>query len=79
MMNGAVVPGGSCRSTDCEIAAICATALSVLAPGWKKTFTTAVPRSVIDSMCSMSLTVVVRPRSKLVTIRNDSSSADMPP
>ena len=41
MMNGGVVPGGSWRSTDCEIAAICATAASVLAPGWKKTLTTA--------------------------------------
>ena len=30
-------------------------------------------------MCSMSLTVVVIPRSKLLTMRYDSSSADRPP
>jgi hypothetical protein len=42
---------------------ICATAASVFTPGWKNTLTTDVPRSVSDSMCSMSLTVVVKPRS----------------
>src|SRR3954466_5481644 len=79
MMNGGLVPGGSCRIADCEIDVICATADSVLVPGWKNTLTIDTPRSVCDSMCSMSLTVVVRPRSKPATMRVDISSADIPP
>ena len=63
MMSGGVVPGGSCRSCVCAIAATCAIAVSMFALGWKKTLMTAMPRSDCDSMCSMSLTVVVRPRS----------------
>src|SRR5215831_13025181 len=78
MMNGGLVPGGSWRTADCEIDVICATADSVLAPGWKNTLTIETPRSVCDSMCSMSLTVVVRPRSKPETMRFAISSADMP-
>src|SRR4051794_22403414 len=78
MMNGGVVPGGSLRSADCEIDVICATAASVLAPGWENTLTIDVPRSVCDSMCSISLTVVVSPRSKPETMRLDISSADIP-
>jgi hypothetical protein len=31
--------------------------------GWKKTLMTEMPGSEVDSMCSMSLTVVVSPRS----------------
>ena len=45
MMNGGLIPGGSCRSSVCEIAVICATAASTLTPGWKNTLTTATPRS----------------------------------
>ena len=78
MMNGGFVPGGSCRMADCEIDVICATAASVFVPGWKNTLTIDVPRSVCDSMCSISLTVVVRPRSKPDTMRLAISSADMP-
>src|SRR5215471_2458880 len=78
MMNGGLVPGGSLRSADCEIDEICATAASVLVPGWKKILTTEMPRSVCDSICSMSLTVVVRPRSNPETMRLAISSADMP-
>ena len=78
-MNGEVVPGGMLRSADCEIDVICATADSVFAPGWKNTLTIDVPRSDCDSMCSMSLTVVVMPRSKPLTMRCAISSADIPP
>src|SRR5213595_422578 len=78
MMNGGFVPGGSLRSADCEIDVICATAASVFVPGWKKILTTEIPRSVCDSICSMSLTVVVRPRSKPETMRLAISSADIP-
>ncbi len=63
MMNGGVVPGGICRSTVCEMAVTCAVAASMLAPGWKKILMTAMPVSDWLSMCSMSLTVVVSPRS----------------
>ena len=59
MTSGGVVPGGSWRSSVCETAVTWATARSIRAPGWKKTLTTATPRSDCDSMCSMSLTVVV--------------------
>ena len=38
--------------------------VSMLAPGWKNTLTTPMPSSDCDSMCSMSLTVVVSARSK---------------
>ena len=62
-MNGGCVPGGSCRNCDCAEAVTCATARSIFAPGWKNTFTTAIPRSDCDSTCSMSFTVVVRLRS----------------
>src|SRR4051812_19515842 len=79
MTNGGVVPGGGCRATPFEIDEICATAASTLTPGWKNVFTTATPRSEFDSMCSMSLTVVVIVRSKGVTIRAAISSADNPP
>ncbi len=47
----------------CEIAVTCAVAASMCAPGWKKILTTATPVSDWLSMCSMSLTVVVRARS----------------
>ena len=78
-MNGGNVPGGAWRIDDCEIEVICAIAASIFVPGWKNTLTIDWPRSVCDSMCSMSLTVVVRPRSKPETIRFASSSADIPP
>src|SRR6478736_925701 len=78
MMNGGCVPGGICRRLKFETAVIWAIACSVVAPGCRNTFTTAIPRSDCDSMCSMSLTVVVRPRSKFETMRFEISSADMP-
>ena len=60
MISGGVVPGGNCLSSVCEMAVTCATAVSIFAPGWKKTLMTAMPCSDWVSMCSMSLTVVVR-------------------
>ena len=63
MTSGGVVPGGICRRTVCAIAVTCDTAASMRAFGRKKIFTTEIPASVCDSMCSMSLTVVVTARS----------------
>ena len=62
-MKGGFVPGGMPRSTACEMAVTWPSASSMLTPGWKKTLTTAIPRSDCDSMCSMSLTFVVSERS----------------
>ncbi len=57
-MNGGVVPGGACRSSDCDTPVIWAYDRSSLTFGWKKYLTTAMPGSDCDSVCSMSLTVV---------------------
>ena len=35
MMNGGLVPGGSCRASPVRMAVICAMAASTLTPGWK--------------------------------------------
>ena len=50
----------------------------MLAVGWKKTLMTAMPASDVDSMCSMSLTVVVRLRSFCAAMRWPISCADRP-
>ena len=63
MTSGGVMPGGSWRSWACSMATTWAMAVWMLAVGWKKTLITATPASEVDSMCSMSLTVVVRLRS----------------
>ena len=63
MMSGGVMPGGSWRTCGCIAATTCAMAVWMLAVGWKNTLITVLPTSEVDSMCSMSLTVVVRPRS----------------
>ncbi len=57
------MPGGICLSTVCEIDATCAFATATLTPGWKKILTMPMPAYEFASMCSMSLTVVVRLRS----------------
>ena len=57
---------------------ICETAASIDAPGWKNTLITATPFTVCDSMCSMSLTVVVIARSSTVTMRRSMSSGANP-
>src|SRR5437870_3599360 len=63
MMSGGVIPGGSWRSWVWAIATTWAIAVWMLAVGWKKTLMTLMPASEVDSMCSMSLIVVVRLRS----------------
>jgi hypothetical protein len=63
MTSGGAVPGGRDRTWVCEMAVTWATADEMLACGWKKILTTEMPDRVCDSMCSMSLTVVVSPRS----------------
>src|SRR3954453_3725476 len=78
MMNGGLIPGGSCRSEPFAVDPIWAIAASTLTPGWKNVLTTATPRSEFDSMCSMSLTLVVIERSNGATIRAAISSADSP-
>ena len=57
------MPAGIDFRMVCEIAVTCACAALMLTPGWKKIFTTPTPDSDCDSMCSMSLTVVVSTRS----------------
>jgi hypothetical protein len=61
--SGGVMPGGSCRTCVCTEATTWAIAVWMLTPGWKKTLMMLTPASEVDSMCSMSLTTVVRPRS----------------
>ena len=60
------------------MAVTCATALPILTPGWKKILTTERLFTDIDSMCSMSLTVVVRERSLSVTMRSAICSGEKP-
>src|SRR6266436_6244034 len=69
MINGGWVPGGSWRRIVCDTAVTCALAVSRRACGCKKIFTIAWPFTVVDSMCSMLSTVVVRTRSYWVVIR----------
>ena len=61
--SGGVMPGGSWRTCVCSDATTCAIAVWMFAVGWKNTLMIVMPASDCDSMCSMSLTVVVRPRS----------------
>ncbi len=76
--SGGVMPGGSWRSCACETDTICASAVWMLAVGWKKTLMMETPLSDCDSMCSMSLTVVVRLRSVTETMRSAISLAGRP-
>ena len=69
MMNGGKVPGGSERICTWLMAEISATAWAMFTLGWKKTLMIPTPTKDCDSMWSMSLTVVVMPRSALVTMR----------
>src|SRR5215469_14120857 len=72
------MPAGSECSSDCELAASCATAASILALGWKNSLMMAMPGSDCDSMCSMSLTEVVNERSHRVVMTSAISSAETP-
>src|SRR5947209_12448680 len=77
-MNGGVVPVGSTRRIVWLIAVTCATAASIRTPGWKKTLMTEIPETDCDSICSMSLTVVVMARSLIVVKRFSISSGLVP-
>ncbi len=68
-ISGGVAPGGICLSRVCEIAVTCAFAVAILTEGRKKILT--MPKVVyeFDSMCSISLTVVVSARSNGVMMR----------
>lgn len=77
-MSGGVAPGGKLRTAVCDAAVICAVAASILAPGWKKTLITATPVRLWLSVCLMSLTVVIKKRSKLLTTRFSISSGGRP-
>ena len=78
MMNGGVVPGGKQRNCTWLMAVTWATALPMFTCGWKKILMIPMPLSDCDSMCSMSLTVVVMPRSLLETMRLAISCAERP-
>ncbi len=78
MMKGGVVPGGKLRNCTWLMAVTWATAWPMLTCGWKKILMRPMPFSDCDSMCSMSLTVVVMPRSLLVTMRLAISCAERP-
>ena len=77
-MNGGVVPGGAERSKVCDTPVICAYASSSLTFGWKKYFTTEVPVTFCDSVCSTSFTVVCALRSVPSTMRVAISSGERP-
>src|SRR5260370_19860573 len=78
-MEGGVMPGGMECSEDAELALSCATAASTLAVGWKNSLMMLRPGSDCDSMCSISLTVVVKARSLRMVTTSDISSGEMPP
>ena len=77
-MKPGVVPGGIWRTVLCAVAVSSDIAISTRAPGWKKTLTILRPFMLWDSMCSMSLTVVVSERSYWVAMRSSMSSAVSP-
>src|SRR6266581_5673476 len=78
MIRGGWMPGGSWRRIVCDTAVTCALAVSRRACGCRKILTIAWPFTVVDSMCSMLSTVVVRIRSYCVVIRPSISSGLRP-
>src|SRR6266705_218744 len=78
MIRGGWMPAGSWRRMVCDIAVTCALAVSRRACGCRKILTIAWPFTVVDSMCSMLSTVVVRTRSYWVVIRPSISSGLRP-
>jgi len=76
--SGGVMPGGIWRTIACTEEVTWASAVWMLASGWKNTLITAMPASDCDSMCSMSLTVVVSERSLTLVMRVPTSWADKP-
>lgn len=76
--SGGVAPCGIWRTIACADETVCAMAVCTFAPGCRNTFTTAMPGSDVDSMCSMLLTVVVRIRSCTAVMRLVISEAEKP-
>ncbi len=74
MISGGWMPTGNWRTASPEAATTCAFAVSMLAPGCRKIFTTSMPLYVVDSMCWMLSTSVVRIFSNGVVIRPSISS-----
>ncbi len=72
------MPGGSGRRMVCDSAVISAIDVSTRVPGCRNTLMTATPGYDVDSMCSMSLTVVVIARSSIVTMRSAISCGGIP-
>ena len=72
------MPGGRKRNMVWETAVTCALAVSRRAFGCRKILTIAWPFTVVDSMCSMLSTVVVRIRSYWVVTRPSISSGLRP-
>src|SRR4051812_31486088 len=77
-MPGGNIPGGSVRRIVCESAVICAIAISTFAFGCRNTRITETPLYEVDSMCSMSLTVVVIALSSTVMTRSVISFGESP-
>ena len=75
---GGVMPGGSCLSSVCTAAVVCARPAWMFAVGWKNILITATPESEVESMCSMSLTMVVSARSVWPVMRWPISSGARP-
>src|SRR5579859_4376913 len=78
IISGGVVPCSNCFNCVCELAVICARALSILADGWRNTLTTAMPLRDCDSIWLMSSTTVVRFRSVMEMIRSAMSCGARP-
>src|SRR5208283_23643 len=76
--NGGRVPLGIRRSIAWLIAVTWAVALAMFTPGWKYTLMRPTPLNDCDSMCSMSLTVVVIERSETKIMRVDISCGERP-
>src|SRR6266567_8728845 len=70
IISGGVVPGGRPRTMTCMLAVTCESAVWMFAPWRKKILTTPTPFTDCDSMCSISLTVIVVTRSELLTMRS---------
>src|ERR1043166_1503787 len=78
MISGGVCPGGIWRKIVCATAVTWATPASTEPPGCKNTLITPAPLNELDSICSTSLTVALRERSWLYTMRCSTSWASNP-
>ncbi len=78
MISGGCMPGGRLRSCAVPTATTSATAIGMLAFGWKKILMMDMPFNERDSMCSMSLTVAVIRRSFTAATRRPICWAESP-